>query len=47
MTSQPTTVADEKDLPVMTDPKVVYEKETVRGRRYSVRVERPQPRDKK
>lgn len=47
MSSEPTTVADETDLPVMTDTRYSYQSESVAGRRYSVKVERPQPRDKK
>jgi hypothetical protein len=48
MPSEMTTVSDERDLPVMTKIRCLStRKESVHGRRYPVRVERPQPRGKK
>lgn len=34
-------------MPVMTDPEYSYQSESVPGRRYSVKVTPPKPRDKK
>ena len=39
-------VSESTDIPIMTTPTVIYRPETIKGKRYTVTPEPPQPRDK-